>query len=311
MQSYRGNVVGQAKWGGECNFCYKSIVWRENYYICGTKIWNMNIRPNIKYNKILQAAAEVLILPAFFVLFVLLYDPFHILEYYSFGAFSFGFHITMLACIMLVLMIPMHIIWYLMNEKNGYGTLRQILFYIAEVFVVACFMALYTQLFRKNEGGWFQSLSHCLKYSYLTLCYPIAITIMLKAIFGYRKKIAMGGESNMESMVKLYDEHKRLKLTIAPINILYVRAESNYVSINYIESNKVKEYLLRSSMKSIEETLSGYGMTRCHRSYLVNPKHVSILGKDTDGFTYATLDTVGIPKVPVSKQYCDSLAALL
>lgn len=303
--------MGQKECGEQLNFCCESDNWRKNHYICGTKKVYMNIRPDIKSSKYLVPVAEVLILPAFFVLFSLLYDPFHILEYYSFGSFSFGFHITMLACIILLLLIPMRIIWFLLNEKNDYRVVHQILWNVAEVFVIACFMALYTQLFMKNEGGWFQSLAHCLKYSYLILCYPVTLILLSKLVSGYRKSLSKSADHNVDSLVKLYDEHKRLKLTIAPANILYVNSESNYVSIHYIESHKVKEYLLRCSMKSIDETLSGYGMIRCHRSYLVNPRHVSILAKDTDGFTYATLDTAGIPKVPVSKQYCDSLAALL
>ena len=134
---------------------------------------------------------------------------------------------------------------------------------------------------------------------------------MLRYLKCFRDRLEMGKENQSDKLVKLYDEHKRLKLTIAASNILYVNSELNYVSINYLESNKVKEYLLRCSMKSIGETLAQYGMIRCHRSYLVNPRHVTILGKDNDGFTYATLDIPGISKVPVSKQYCDSLAALL
>lgn len=54
----------------------------------------MSFSPNKKVNKIILVSIEILTLPIFFAAFALLYDPFHIQEYYSFGSFSFGFHIT-------------------------------------------------------------------------------------------------------------------------------------------------------------------------------------------------------------------------
>lgn len=259
-----------------------------------------------------QASIAVLCLPVFFVAFCLLYNPYNIREYYSFGELSDGFHITMLACIILVTGLISAILRYFTSRKTEDNILGLIIWYICELFAAACFMALYTQLFRRNDGGWFQSLSICLKYSYSILCYPVSYIILERLFHVVKKqdeKVSAG--SDEDAMVKLYDEHKRLKMTISPSNILFVRAEANYVSINYLESDRTKEYLLRSSMKGAEKSLSQYGLVRCHRSYMVNPKHVTVLAKESDGFTYATLDAAGLSKIPVSKQYCESLSALL
>lgn len=265
-----------------------------------------------KAASVLPLAAYIAGMPAFFVAFCLLYDPFDIMEYYSFGSFSYSFHLTMLGCIILLTMIPMRLFLH-RAEKSGLFRITQYVFWCAgELFVCACFMALYTQLFRNSDGGWFQSLATCMKYSFLILCYP-AVFVAFRRLLSEKKSAP---ESNPapgpeDSLVKLYDEHRRLKLTISPASVLFVRAESNYVTVSYLDSGKPKEYLLRSSMKSAEESLSKFGMTRCHRSFLVNPRHVSMLGKEGDGLTYATLDTPGVPKIPVSKQYCESLSSLL
>ena len=50
---------------------------------------------------------------------------------------------------------------------------------------------------------------------------------------------------------------------------------------------------------------------RCQRSYFVNPAHVKVLWKDKEGFIFADLDVPDLPSIPVSKQYYDTIAALL
>lgn len=260
----------------------------------------------------LSLVASIIFIPAFFVTFCLLYNPFDIIEYYSFGSLSYSFHLTMLGCIILVTLVPTRILLHLSANKYSFRLSQHLLWCVGEIFICACFMALYTHLFRNSGTTWFHTLATCLKFAFLILCYPVVIISMAWQLTE-RKKDGETKEtdSSDDNLVKLYDEHKRLKLTISPASILYVRAESNYVNIYYLDSGRPKEYLLRSSMKSAEESLSGFGLARCHRSFLVNPKHVSMLGKADDGFTYATLDTPDTPKIPVSKQYCDSLSELL
>ena len=67
---------------------------------------------------------------------------------------------------------------------------------------------------------------------------------------------------------------------------------------------------LRNTMKRMEETCLKGGLVRCHRSYFVNSARVQALQKDKE-FTYAVLDVPNAHRVPVSRNYYDSLAALL
>ena len=70
-------------------------------------------------------------------------------------------------------------------------------------------------------------------------------------------------------------------------------------------------FVLRSSMKSIEELCASHSLVRCHRSYIVNPEHVRILRKDSRGLLFADLDTPEPVSVPVTKTYYDRLAELI
>ena len=112
------------------------------------------------------------------------------------------------------------------------------------------------------------------------------------------------------SLMKFYDEFKRLKLTIAPSALLYINAEGNYVKIHYLENGRVRDYLLRSSMKNLEEIAGRHGLVRCHRSYYINPKHVKLLSRGKEQIV-AEMQEDGVQKIPVSPQYYQRLSDML
>ena len=70
-------------------------------------------------------------------------------------------------------------------------------------------------------------------------------------------------------------------------------------------------YLLRSSMKSIEELCLTGGLVRCHRSFYLNPRRVKALRKEREGQIVAQLDVVGAREIPVTKRYYDAVAEQL
>jgi DNA-binding LytR/AlgR family response regulator len=63
-------------------------------------------------------------------------------------------------------------------------------------------------------------------------------------------------------------------------------------------------------MRGIEELMAKHGIIRCQRSYFVNPRHVTLLRRDKEGFILAELD-VRNKTVPVSPKYYEQLSKLL
>jgi DNA-binding LytR/AlgR family response regulator len=96
-----------------------------------------------------------------------------------------------------------------------------------------------------------------------------------------------------------------------PEAILYISAEENYVNIYYTDNGRVKSYVLRSSMKALDELCQDHGLIRCHRSYYINPAHVKVLRKDREGLVHAELDVTDVMDIPVTKRYYDRLSELL
>ena len=114
-----------------------------------------------------------------------------------------------------------------------------------------------------------------------------------------------------DSLMRFVDNTQRVKLMIASSAVLYIKAEENYVHIRYMEGDRLKEYALRASMKSLEELMHKHGLIRCQRSYYINPQHIKVLRRDKEGLISAELDVANQKPIPVSPNYYDSLSKWL
>jgi len=102
--------------------------------------------------------------------------------------------------------------------------------------------------------------------------------------------------------VEFYSESRSdwIRLTIR--DIILIQSADNYVEIIYKENDRNQKFLMRNTLKNIEEQFKRYNnIIRCHRAFIVNINHVSKLAKSYQGFRLKLtgLDT----EVPVSRQY--------
>lgn len=106
------------------------------------------------------------------------------------------------------------------------------------------------------------------------------------------------------------DSSGKLKLSVDVSAVSYIEADGNYVLIHYQDGGKNKEYRLRASMVSINDMVSKAGLYRCQKSFFVNPAHIKTLRRDSEGLTFAVLDSFEAG-VPVSPKFHEGLSALL
>ena len=111
---------------------------------------------------------------------------------------------------------------------------------------------------------------------------------------------------NTRDMIPFYDEKGILKFSVKKENILYLESAENYVSICYLNKGKVSKFLLRDTLKKIEESFSGTDIIRCHRSYMVNFEKVKVIKRDREGLKLE-LDNLNVTDIPVSKTYVSSV----
>lgn len=118
--------------------------------------------------------------------------------------------------------------------------------------------------------------------------------------------------SHMQSprMVRFYDNGGTLRLTIDINALYYMESEDNYIKVHYKHNDKILSYLLRCKTSTIEKSLEGSPMVRCHRSYIVNTGKIRFMGEE-HRMHFITLDDDSIKRIPVSKSYYATLLASL
>jgi len=252
----------------------------------------------------------VLLLPTFFFFFCFVYEPFSFQDIYLLGGKSPAFHLVMLSCIMLVILAITRLIFSALYKHVTFKWWHYSIWCCGEALVVSFFFALYTTLFYGGRMPYFTSLPLCIRLTFLTLFYPYIILILLTIIHNKALDFESKTAETEDSLVKFYDEHRKLKFTIDSSAIIFISAENNYVKIHYLENERVKEYLLRNSMKSLESMSEGHGLFRCHRSFFVNPRYVKVLSREKEEII-AEFKIDNVSKIPVGKHFYDQLADLL
>jgi hypothetical protein len=254
-----------------------------------------------------------LILPAFFFFFIFVYQPFSFKDYMTVGGKTWTFHLLMLCSIMMGVLALTRLLFSVLYKYVPFKWWQYVLWCFGEVLVTSFFFALYVSLFYLKDGGmpYFTALPYTFEITLMTLIYPYIISIAARIITNKSSDLENVVKEPEESLIKFYDQHKRLKLTIDPSAVLYVAADENYIKINYLQNDKVRVYQLRNSMKSFEADAEKHGFTRCHRSYYVNPRHVKLLSRGKDGIIYAEFILEGVSRIPVSRQYYQKLSDML
>lgn len=248
-------------------------------------------------------------IPLFALGLLLLFCPFAFKGYVSaFGRYSF--HIVMIFCIILGVLLATRIPMIFISRKRM-PTQRQYWFLcLFEVLFASGFSALYLWLMTHKADAYFMFFGYSMVYLAMAMVIPYLILYQHFTILEKEEAIDNAGRLAFGEKVRFLDERGNVRLIVAQASILYIQSDENYLRIYYLDEGKITNYLLRSSMKRIEELCSKNGLVRCHRSYFVNKNRVEVLQKEKD-FTYAVLDVPNAARIPVSKNYYDQILAML
>lgn len=258
------------------------------------------------FRRFVPQLLHMVVLPIFFFTFMLVYRPFDISSFL--GDDWFGVHLTIISCIILLSVTVARLVYYFLPMKMNYSL--YIFWCLTETVFASFFVALYIWLVLNRPMLYFEVLTRSFKYLFFTLLIPYTILSLSLLVYDCYLKSLEPEDHNTQRM-RFYDNMHNLKIVLMPQAVLYIAAEENYVSIYYLENGKVREYVLRSSMKALDELCQENGLMRCHRSFYINPLHVKVLRKDKEGIMYAELDADDVRHIPVSKTYYVRLSEML
>lgn len=250
-----------------------------------------------------------LVVPIFALCFLAMYQPYGIQETLKTQDASFTFNLTILFCIVFLSISIMRVWLYIIGRYKHVGRAVYAVWCFGEMLVSALFAALYMSLMTKGATPYFDLVGSSYAVLLSAAAYPYAFIWLGLELYHARMEEAPAVDES--ALMRFYDEYHKLRLVIASESIVFIKSEDNYVQIYYVDQGRIKKFVLRSSMRSLEEQLTKKGMIRCHRSYFINPSYVSVVRKNSAGLIVAQLKFDNLDSIPISRKYQQQLDKFL
>lgn len=249
----------------------------------------------------------ILFTSLFALVFINIYSPFGAGTWFNVTSLQFFTYSSLIILTGVLVVVISRVIMYQVSKSHTILIWQYLVWIFAEVFSMALSYAIFEKFLLSDTRLFTDLVKNSSRNTALVLLLPYSISWLY---FSWRDKkeqierLAEGQSfpANTRNMIPFYDEKGILKFSVKKENLLYLESAENYVSICYINKDKVSKYLLRDTLKKIEETFSGTEIIRCHRSYIVNFEKVKVIRRDRDGLMLG-FDNPLVMDIPVSKTY--------
>ena len=257
----------------------------------------------------------ILLTAVFALLFINIFQPFNSRDWYpDISEFKYFFFSSLIILTGMLVVVISRMIMHSYTKKHELFYWQYALYVAGEVLAMSLFYTLFAKFVPRSGGErdileiFYQST----KNTGWVLLLPYSI---LWLYFSWREKNNMlkkltqdeftVPEIKKKPMIAFPDEKGEIKISVMIENLLYVDSADNYATIHYLNKSKLSHFLIRNSLKWIEENLTKETpLVRCHRSYIVNLDMVKVLRKTKDGI-FLEMDALNTPDIPVSKTYYD------
>lgn len=254
---------------------------------------------------------------AFFaLLFINIFQPFGSRNWYpNVSEFKYFFFSSVIILTGMLVVVVSRLFLGLYTRKNEISYLHYTIWVFAEIFAMSLFYALFSKFVPK--GGEAKDFMELFQKSTintsLVLLLPYSISFLYFSwkenlrLLSEKTKMENGAETQKKGLIAFPDEKGELKISIVLDNLIYIDSADNYATIHYINKDKITKFLIRNSLKWMEENLTKDSpLVRCHRSYMVNLDKVKVLRKTKSGI-FMELDAPNAPDIPVSKTYYEKV----
>ena len=261
----------------------------------------------------------ILFTAAFALLFINLYSPFDVRNWFGLELKSQELLLYSSLVILTGVLVAVisRVILYQYNKKEIKTKVWAFLVIIGlEVIFMALFYTIYESVFIKNDTRAFvEVFKVSMQNTALVLMLPYAVLWLYFSWLDKSHQIKELTESDEEvavdgkRMVPFKDDKGIIRILLKLDDIVYLKGADNYVSVFYNDKNAIAEFLLRISLKKLEEQIQGLPLVRCHRSYLVNYEKIKIIKRDK-GVHFLEMDADTAIEVPLSKSYTNDIFQL-
>ena len=277
--------------------------------------------PSFIYKRSNQIAM-IIFVPIFALLFITIYSPFDFDRIDSDAHFLSKLNISRELLVQLIticlIIIGMAVAalsrWFmdLYTRRHQMSYVSYILWIGCEVLAMTLIFTI-VALFTDTNKGVVTLFRNSLVKTFLILLIPYTMCYIyfiwqerVAQLRLLRERIAEDETALQSAYVQIFDEKGEMRLSVRREHLLLIESADNYICVWYKNNNTPKKVLVRNTLKQVAEQLSSTHIQRCHRSYLVNLEHVKVLRGEKEG-VFVELGIEGVPDVPISKTYSDSI----
>lgn len=253
----------------------------------------------------------ILFTSLFALVFINIYSPFGADRWFNLTKFEFLTYSSLTILTGVLVVVISRIIMYHVCKRHNINIRQYLLWIFTEILFMALFYALFEKFILKDIRIFPDLVKISALNTALVLLFPYSVLWLYFSWQDKKEQISRMADlqsfsASTRNMIPFYDEKGILRFSVKKESFLFLEAAENYVSICYFDKGKISKYLLRDTLKNMEEIFDGTEIIRCHRSYIVNFDKVKVIRKDKEGLTLE-LDIPSGMSIPVSKTYVDSV----
>lgn len=178
-------------------------------------------------------------------------------------------------------------------------------FIVAEIIFMGGFYTLFEVQILDDKRPLSTLFFNAIQNTTLILLIPYTLSILFFAWSDIKNKfenVVSQFRNPSDIFIPFSDTSGSLRISIRSSDLLFIEANDNYVNIHYRDDEKRKKYIIRNTLKNLENQLKDYPVYRTHRKYSVNIKNVKMLTRDKRHYVLIMNDVRG-DKIPLSKSY--------
>lgn len=250
----------------------------------------------------------------FAYVFINIYKPFGSSTWYEVDNWQFRIYSGLLVLLGMVVVVVSRMILLTMVKRNPVKLWPFLLFVAGEIIFMGALYALFERMFLNDHRHFIEIWFLAVQNTSLILLIPYLMSTLffmweekklrLEKILDERKS------KNTPVFIPFQDENGVLRISIKKEDVIYLASDDNYVVIHYLMDGDEQKYMLRNTLKNLEEKLLLFGIIRCHRSYMVNLYHVNLMTNEKRTINLILKQPLKL-KVPVSKSYEENLIQAL
>ena len=257
--------------------------------------------------------ATILFTAFFALLFLNLYKPFGVMTGFEVsGPTLFLYSSGVILAGVLVVAISRIIMYHTVRRGLKLRIWQYLVWVAAEIAAMSLFFTFFEIVILHDERSFADLAARSVQNTSLTLLLPYAILWLYFSWRDSKLRLSEISEqpelSGQKLMIALRDKKGVLRMSLKLSDIIYMQGSDNYITVWYQAQNKLSKFMLRNTLRAMEDELKEESVIRCHRSYLVNIAKVKLIRREKEGLLLE-LDSTPACTVPVSRTYMHEVLA--